>query len=163
MRTALGGWQLSGTFASESGVIIANQGPGLGINFDPIGLGGGYTNRPNINGKVSYPKKQKEWFDQSVFSAPTPAWAGGASQGFGSARKDSVLGPGRMNFDTSVFKTFAIREGMDFKFRLETFNTFNHTEFNNVGTSFNNGSGNFGQTTNTWGPRVLELGGQFRF
>ena len=163
MGTVLGGWQLSGTFADESGVIIANQGPGLGINFDPIGLGGGYTNRPNITGKVRYPKKQKEWFDQSVFSNPVPAWAGGANQGFGNAGKDSVLGPGRLNFDTSLFKTFVIREGMDFKFRLETFNTFNHTEFNNVGTSFNDGSGNFGQTTNTWGPRVLELGGQFKF
>ena len=74
-----------------------------------------------------------------------------------------MLGPGRTNFDTSLFKTFVIKEGIDFKFRVETFNTFNHTQFNNVGTSFNNGSGNFGQATNTWGPRVLELGAQLRF
>jgi hypothetical protein len=162
-RSLLGGWTLSGTFVAESGTIIANQGPGLGINYDPIGLGGGYSNRPNLTGKVSYPKKQTQWFTTTAFSAPTPAWAGGLNQGFGNARKDSVLGPGRTNFDTSLFKTFVIKEGIDFKFRVETFNTFNHTQFNNVGTSFNNGSGNFGQATNTWGPRVLELGAQLRF
>jgi hypothetical protein len=162
-RTLLGGWELSGVFLAESGTIIANQGPGLGINYDPIGLGGGYTNRPDVTGKASYPKKQKEWFSTSIFAAPTPVWAGGVNQGFGSARKDVVLGPGRTNFDTSLFKTFVFKEGVDFKFRLESFNTFNHTEFNGVGTSFNNGSGNFGQTTSTWGPRVLELGGQLRF
>jgi hypothetical protein len=162
-RTFLGGWTLSGTFVGESGVIIANQGPGLGINYDPIGLGGGYTNRPDIVGKISYPKKQTQWFDTTAFAAPTPVWAGGLNQGFGNARKDAVLGPGRTNFDTSLFKTFVIKEGVDFKFRLETFNTFNHTEFNSVGTSFNNGSGNFGQVTNTWGPRVLELGAQLKF
>ena len=162
-RTMLGGWQISGTFVAESGSIIANQGPGWGVNYDPIGLGGGYTNRPNIVGKISYPKKQTQWFSTSSFGLVTPVWAGGFNQGFGNARKDSVLGPGRTNFDTSLFKTFVIKEGIDFKFRAESFNTFNHTQFNNVGTSFNNGSGNFGQVTNTWGPRVLELGAQLRF
>jgi hypothetical protein len=162
-KTLIGGWELSGTFVAESGTIIANQGPGLGINYDPIGLGGGYTNRPDITGKISYPKQQKQWFSTSAFAAPIPVWAGGVNQGFGDTRKDAVLGPGRTNFDTSLFKTFVIKEGIDFKFRLESFNTFNHTQFNSVGTSFNNGSGNFGQATNTWGPRVLELGAQLRF
>jgi len=162
-RTLLGGWEISGTFSAESGLLVGNQGPGLGINYDPIGLGGGYTNRPDITAKPHYLKKQKEWFDTSVFVAPTPAWAGGLNQGFGNAGKDSVLGPGRTNFNTSFYKTFIIKEGIDFKFRVETFNTFNHTEFNNVGNSFNNGSGNFGQITNTWDPRVLELGAQLRF
>ena len=170
-KTLLGGWQLSGTFVAESGVIIQNQGPGWGVNYDPIGLGGGYTNRPNIVGKISYPKTQKEWFNTAAFGFITPSWAGGVNQGFGNARKDSVLGPGRTNFDTSLFKTFVIKEGIDFKFRLESFNTFNHTQFNGVGNSYNanlvNGvpvvAGNFGQTTSTWGPRVLELGAQLRF
>jgi hypothetical protein len=157
----LGGWQLAGVVTAESGVIIANQGPGLSINYDPVGLDGGYTNRPNISGKVHYMKKPNQWFDTSNFSDPIPAWAGGPNQGFGNARKDAALGPGRLNFDTSLYKAFRITEGSGFEFRAETFNTFNHTEFNGIGSNF--GNGNFGQPTSTWDPRVLQFGGKFTF
>jgi carboxypeptidase family protein len=160
-QSLLGGWQLAGVVTAESGVIIANQGPGLSINYDPVGLDGGYTNRPNISGKVHYTKKPNQWFDKSNFSAPIPAWAGGPNQGFGNAHKDAALGPGRLNFDTSLYKTFRITEGSGFEFRAETFNTFNHTEFNGIGSNF--GNGNFGQPTSTWDPRVLQFGGKFTF
>ena len=63
-----------------------------------------------------------------MFSAPVPVWAGGANNGFGNARKDIVLGPGRFNFDTSLYKTFKIHESTNFEFRAESFNTFNHTD-----------------------------------
>jgi hypothetical protein len=96
-----------------------------------------------------------------VFSAPQPAWAGGPNEGFGNARKDVVIGPGRLNFDTSLYKTFKIRENTNFEFRAESFNTFNHTEFNSIGSSF--GSSTFGQATTTWDPRVLQFGGKFNF
>ena len=168
-KQLLNGWQISGTAIFESGYLIQNQGPGLGINYDPIGLDGGYTNRPNINWALrSYPKKQKEWFNPNAFSSPLPAWAGGINQGFGDARKDAVLGPGQTNFTTSFFKTFPIHENVSFKFRVETFNTWNHTEFQNVGNNYNVNKagviqGNFGQITSTWDPRVLQLGGQLTF
>jgi hypothetical protein len=161
----IGGWELAGTAVFETGTIInnggANNGTGLNLDYDPIGLGGGYTNRPNVSGKVSYPRKVNAWFDTSQFSAPLPAWAGGPNQGFGDAGKDAVVGPGRVDFATSLYKSFAITEGMHFEFRAESFNTFNHTEFNNVDQKL--GDGNFGQVTNTWDPRVLELGGKFVF
>jgi hypothetical protein len=142
--------------------IIANQGVGLSVGYDPVGLGGGYTNRPDINGKVHYTKVHGgQWFDPAVFSAPIPAWAGGINQGFGSARKDAVIGPGRANFTTSLYKSFVIREGIDFKFRLETFNTFNHTQFNGVNSTY--GAGGFGSVSSVYDPRVIQLGGQLRF
>jgi hypothetical protein len=160
-HSLLGGWEIAGTAVFESGVIIQNQGPNLSINFDPIGLGGGYTNRPNFSGKMHYVKKATQWFDTTPFSTPTPAWAGGTNQGFGNARKDVALGPGRTNFTTSLYKTFTFTERASLQMRFESFNTFNHTEFNNVGGSY--GSGNFGQPTNTWDPRVLELGAVLNF
>ncbi len=135
---------------------------------DTIGLGGGYTNRPNVSGKMKYVKKvnsaKNEWFDTSLFSRPTAAWDGGQNQGFGSAGKDAVVGPGRVNFTTSLYKSFAITERAHFELRFESFNTFNHTQFNSLnagGPSGDNGS--FGQVTNTWDPRSLELGGKFVF
>jgi hypothetical protein len=161
MHSVLGGWELAGTMVWQTGTIIANQGPGLSISYDPVGLGGGYTNRPNINGKIHYTKTQKQWFDPSIFSAPTPAWAGGLNQGFGNAAKDAIVGPGRVNFTTALYKTFAFTERVHFEFRAESFNTFNHTQFNGVGNSF--GNGNFGQVTSTWDPRSLQLGGKLSF
>ena len=159
--SVLGGWQIAGVATAESGTIIANQGPGLSLSYDPVGLGGGYTNRPDVSRKPGYIKKPTQWFDTSVFSAPVPAWAGGPNNGFGNARKDIVIGPGRLNFDTSLYKTFKIHESTNFEFRAESFNTFNHTEFNNVGSSFGNST--FGQPTTTWDPRVLQFGAKLNF
>jgi hypothetical protein len=166
MHTLFGGWQISGTAVFQTGTIVNNGGIGnlgtsLSVGYDTIGLGGGYTNRPDVVGKIRYPKTQKQWFDQSAFAAPLPAWAGSFTQGFGNARKDTVRGPGRVNFNTSVYKTFAITERMKFDLRFESFNTFNHTQFNNIGNTF--GNSNFGQVTNTFDPRTLELGGKFSF
>jgi hypothetical protein len=157
----LGGWQIAGVVTAEAGTIINNQGPGLSLNYDPIGLDGDYTNRPDVSGKPRYLKKATQWFDTSVFSAPTPVWAGGGNNGFGNSRKDIALGPGRFNVDTSLYKTFKIHESVNFEFRAESFNTFNHTEFNSIGSSF--GSSTFGQPTNTWDPRVLQFGGKLNF
>ena len=173
-RTLLGGWEISGTAALQSGGIVnngglGNFGPSLSVGYDTIGLGGGYSNRPDVVGKIHYVKKQKQWFDQSVFRAPTPAWAGSVTQGFGNASKDIAVGPGRVNFNTSLYKAFAITERAHFELRFESFNTFNHTEFNNIGNSFqgfnSDGSakGSFGQVTSTFDPRTLELGGKFVF
>ena len=41
------------------------------------------------------------------------------------------------------------------QFRLDTFNTFNHTQFHDIGTTY--GASNFGQVTDTYDPRVIEL------
>ncbi|MBV8630337.1 MAG: hypothetical protein JOZ83_05395, partial [Silvibacterium sp.] len=166
-KTFLGGWELAGTFVEESGFLTAlnNQGVGLSLNYDTIGLGGGYRNRPDVSSKPKALKKVDSWFDTTPFSAPTPVWAGGPNQGFGNARKDIVIGPGRTNFTTSLYKTFNIKEVAHFELRFESFNTFNHTEFNNVNSNYNgpNQAGNFGKVSNTWDPRTLELAGRFVF
>ncbi len=165
LHTALGGWQIAGTAVDETGLpgsgALNYQGPGLSINYDPIGLGGGYTNRPNVNGKVRRLKKVGEYFDTTQFSAPIPAWDGGPNQGFGNAGRDSIIFPGRVDFTTSLYKNFDIREAAHFELRFESFNTFNHAEWNNLQTSL--GNGQFGQVTGAYDSRTLELGGKFVF
>jgi hypothetical protein len=159
-RTVLGGWQLSGITVAESGVPA---GPSYGT--DVLGLGGG-SNRPNLSGHVSYPKKQTAWFNTAVFSAPVAPWISGAvgpNAGFGSAGKDAIVGPGLFNWNLSLFKEIRITsaEGPRFQLRAESYNTFNHTEFQNVGTGLT--SSNFGQLTSTYDPRVLQFGAKFLF
>jgi hypothetical protein len=174
VHSVLGGWEVAGTAITETGTIIANQGPGLSLPYDPIGLGGGYTNRPNQVAPIHYIKHKPsnadggQWFDPNSFAAPTPSWLGGPNLGFGNARKDALLGPSRVNFTTSLYKSFAMTERARVELRFESFNTFNHFEPNGVSSNLGQDTSgklnnNFGKITSAWDPRVLELGGKFIF
>jgi hypothetical protein len=159
LHTALGGWVFSGVTIAESGTpyyVTYNGADTLGLG----GINGG--NRPDLVAPVSYPKTRQEWFSTNSFASPIAPWAGGGNNGFGSARKDAVVGPGRFNFNLALLKTIEFREGgPSFEFRLETFNTFNHTQFNGVDTGSTDG--NFGQVTSAYDPRVLQLGAKIHF
>jgi hypothetical protein len=157
VHTIAGGWEIAGTIIDQSGVPTANQ---YGGN-DTIGLGGGYSNRMNASGKMTYPKKVGQWFNTSILSVPVAAWDGGPNQGFGDSGKDAVVGPGRVNFTTSLYKSFAMTERAHFELRFESFNTFNHTQYNAIDDK--NTDGAYGQITSTSDPRTLELGGKFVF
>jgi len=156
-RSALGGWQISG-------ITVAQAGTPLYVNYngpDALGLGGGTTNRPDLVSKVSYPKTRLSWFGTGAFAAPLAPWKGG--NGFGSAGKDAVVGPGLFNWNISLFKSIQLtsHEGPSLELRFESFNTFNHTQFSGVDTGFSDG--NFGQVTSTYDPRTLQLGAKFHF
>jgi hypothetical protein len=115
---------------------------------------------------VKYPKTRGangvyQWVSADGFSAPTPSWLGGPDLGFGNAGRDVVVGPGRTNFSTNLYKSFAITEGTHFEFRAESFNTFNHTQFNNFHNNVN--GADFGQVSGVQDPRTFELGGKFVF
>ncbi len=157
-RVTLGGWSISGITAAHSGIPQYIKYSGSDIT----GLGGGTNNRPDLVSKVTYPKKVGSWFNTGSFADPVAPWNGGPNQGFGSAGKDAVVGPGLFNWNLSLFKTIPIvREGPRFELRFETFNTFNHTQFQSI--DLNSHDGNFGAITNDYSPRLMELGGKFVF
>jgi hypothetical protein len=170
----LGGWEIAGTAISETGLPWAgNNAPSDGYQ-DTVGLGGGYTIRASIipGHKVQYPKKRDsnnvyQWVSNSAFEAPTAAWDGGANLGFGNSGRDVVVGPGRTDFSTSLYKTFAFGERAHFEFRAESFNTFNHTQFaaGSASGSMNTNvsQATFGEMTGAADPRTFEFGGKFVF
>jgi hypothetical protein len=90
-------------------------------------------------------------------------WNGGPISGFGNARKDAVVGPGLFNWNLAIYKDifFTSHEGAHLQLRAESYNTFNHTEFNSVDTGFTDS--NFGKVTNTNDPRVLQFGAKLLF
>jgi hypothetical protein len=152
-KTILGGWVLSGIVTSESG-LLSN----VTVSGNTVGISN-YTNRPNETGAITYPGTVAEWFDTADYTAPTLG-------AFGNAPKNAVRDPYRTNFDTSLFKDFSgikwwSPEGATLEFRAETFNTFNHTQFSGVNTTY--GSGQFGQLTGAFDPRVIQLGLKFLF
>jgi len=158
-REVLGGWQISGVTVAERGtpMYITYTGP------DVVGLACCFTNRPNRVSKVTYPKTEAAWFSTSSYADPTAPWAGGSNQGFGNAGRDSAVGPGIFNWNLSLSKTIPLtaREGPRIELRFESFNTFNHVDFQGVDTGSHDG--NFGAVTSDYGPRTMELGGKIVF
>ena len=151
-KTLIGGWELSGIVTMTSGLPVNPQ-----LTGGQAGQGlPNATNRPDQVASVSYPKTVSEWFNTAAFAAPAVgAW--------GDAGHNSLRGPGRHNWNISLFKSFVLSEsrGSRFELRVETFNTWNHTEFNQVSNGL--GSSNFGQVTSAFDPRIFQLGGKIYF
>ena len=97
---------------------------------------------------------------------------------FGYMGRNVLTGPGRNNWDLALLKNFQLPfaggEHSNLQFRLETFNTFNHTQWKSIssGCSGNTpfgapcaGSNNItrGEVTGAWSPRILQLGLKFMF
>ncbi|HUO28371.1 MAG TPA: carboxypeptidase regulatory-like domain-containing protein [Bryobacteraceae bacterium] len=140
----LGGWEISGITLIESGLPLNPT-----LSYDNLGLGGNTTDRPNIASALSYPQTRLEWFDTAAFSAP-------AQLAFGDAQEGAIRGPGRVNFNLNMYKDFRLwNEGSKMRFGADFYNAFNHTEFHDVNTSFGNSA--FGQVTDTYDPRTIEL------
>jgi len=102
------------------------------------------------------------WVSNANISTPVAAWLGGPNLGFGNMGKDAIVGPGRTNFSTAVYKSFAFGERSHFEFRADSFNTFNHTQFNSL-LDTNPQNSDFGFVNNAQDPRTFELGGKFIF
>jgi hypothetical protein len=152
VKSTLGGWEVSGVVTVTSGLPINPQ---LSGNQSGNGLPNA-TNRPDQVSSVSYPHTVAEWFNTGAFAFP-------AVGAFGDAGHNSLRGPGRDNWNISLFKSFVISEnrGSRFELRVETFNTWNHTELNQVSNAL--GSSNFGQVTSAFDPRIFQLGGKIYF
>ena len=151
LKSVVGGWQISGIVTMESGLPInINMSGGAG------GLGVGANNRPDLTGTLTTPHTVNEWFSPGAFSAPTIGT-------FGTLPHNDLRGPGRDNWNLSLFKRFSLWEsrGSYLELRLETFNTWNHTQFNGTDNTF--GDSRFGQVTSAFDPRILQLGGKIYF
>ena len=157
VKSVLGGWEVSGVITAESG-LPAN----VTLTGSQGGNGIGGNNRPDLTGSISYPdqklsgQQQIQWLSASAFTAPTVgAW--------GNLKYDAVRLPHEQNWNMSLFKSFVFNEarGSRFELRLETFNTWNHTNFTSVDTGF--GSGTFGRFTGAAPARIIQLGGKISF
>jgi hypothetical protein len=155
VRQILGGWQLSGITTFQSGLPVTVSYPG-----DNAGVGGAGT-RPDLIGDPNAgPKTVDQWFNTGAFTDP-PALS------FGTAGRNIVGGPGRNNWNISVFKLFTgipfptSQEGAQMQFRFEFFNAFNHTQFNGLFTTFE--SGGWGGVSSTRDARRIQFGVRFLF
>jgi hypothetical protein len=144
-RAFFGGWRLDEMMVIQSGISLD---PALSVANQ------GLATRPNVVGALTYPKSVTQWFSTSAFAKPLAGFYGNAGTG-------TIRGPGMINFDTSLNKDFQVAERHHFEVRGEFFNTFNHTNFSTVNTTF--GSSTFGYVTGARDPRIIELAMRYRF
>ena len=154
------GWALSGiaTFAKGEPVQLSES--------DDNSLSGTFTatiDEPSYANNGSHlfvnrnPRSGQPYFNPSYFVTEQPGQVGNAMRRFFS-------GPGIYNFDMALLKDTQITESMQVQFRAESFNIFNHAQFNNPsGQIDNTGQGGFGYVTSARDPRIMQLALKFLF
>jgi Carboxypeptidase regulatory-like domain len=171
--SALGGWRVSAIVSLYSGLpfnVTANAGtintPGQGQNANLVapfhalhGIGTAHN-----------------WFDPSSFAQPAGCPKTGAcpiayGSVLGNVGRNAYYGPGYIQDNVSVFKTFAIWESVSLETRADAFQLSNSPQFNSPQNSIT--STTFGQVTSTIGSgtgingigggRSIQLSGTVRF
>ena len=170
LQAVLGGWQLNGIGIFQSGrpfsVSCTQAFPRCDFNAD------GTT-----NDRVDMPASgadlgaidQDRWlsgiFTPADFTLPGVG-------GVGNEPRNAFRGPGFRNIDFSLFKNFDVPgtrgpRSAKFQVRLELFNALNWANFNNPSGSLT--AGTFGRVTSargstqSGGPRVVQIGGKYIF
>ena len=157
----LGGWEFSPIFTAQSGLGLTITQAGL------LGIGGERRSRPNRIGNGALPEDQRtvdRYLDASAFSVlqVNPALPGFVpNQAFGNSGVGIVRGPGMVNLDFNLAKTFRITEKHLLQFRTEFFNTFNHPNFGVPGVNLD---ASFGQITAlATEPRIIQFALKYKF
>lgn len=136
----LGGWQVGGFFAVQSGEPIPFEANAATLRAP------GNTQRPNASAKpevLGGIGSGNLWFDTSVFSAP-------AQDTWGNVPRNGLLdGPAYRNVDLTITKLFALPRGMRGEFRIDAFNVFNIPNFRIDTENRTLGNAAFGQITKT--------------
>jgi outer membrane receptor protein involved in Fe transport len=179
----LGGWELGGIFTAQSGVPFTPL-----IAGDPLGQrstdtyaypdrlkGPGCRSAVNPGNPSNYVKLNcfalpmaSGSLDCSAFGAPSAPIAGTCANLIGNAGRNSVVGPGLVDYDFSVFKNNKIKrisENFNAQLRVEVFNILNRANFGTPAkhsTFFNSSGqpiGGAGAVNNTSTPaREIQFG-----
>jgi hypothetical protein len=167
----LGGWEYSGLTSFNTGspfsITYANVSDNAGV-----ANGIGTSSRPDLVGdpnssftQTALPGFGVQFYNPAAFAPPRGLT-------FGTAGRNILRNPNRINFDMSLYKHFMIKENMGFEFRAEAFNVFNHFEPGTLGGDSGSagGSGDTSFPANDFlyiasahNPRILQLALKFQF
>jgi hypothetical protein len=161
MDAVFGGWEFSPILTAQSGLGLTVLQAGL------FNIGGERRSRPNriADGTLDESARNVDrWFDTNAFVTlnPTPGQAGFVpNQAFGDSGVGILRGPGLLNLDFNLNKTFAFSDRHTVQFRAEFFNAFNRANFSVPGVTMGAG---FSQITSTaTEPRIIQFALKYRF
>jgi hypothetical protein len=159
----LGGWRLANILTVHTGlplnVTLSSSGvnPANNQSYKFFSNNGGAL-RPNRVGDpqsgISPEVNPLDFLNTAAFQVQTLNTPGNSS-------RDVAIGPGAVNLDMSLAKQFTITERQAAEIRFEAFNSFNHTNFGNPGTTF--GSSTFGVISSAGSPRIVQMAIRYRF
>ena len=126
----IGGWQISPIFEAQRGLPLSPS-----VAGNPANTTGGQ--RPDRLRDGNLPRSQRtpeRWFDVDAFAVPERFT-------FGNAAAWIIEGPGLINLDVMVSRTFSLTERVSLDFRTEFFNVFNEAHFNFPNGTVNRAAG----------------------
>jgi carboxypeptidase family protein/TonB-dependent receptor-like protein len=150
-NTILGGWQLNGLFAAYSGRPFNLTASGASLNMPgnqqtPDQIKPNVEILGNVGGDGTY-------FDTSAFARVREVR-------FGNVGRNTMRGPGAVNLDLSLFRTFKLSNQFNLQFRGEAFNATNTPHFGNPNGNVN--SSNFGKVLATQTAYAMGRSREFR-
>jgi hypothetical protein len=158
----LGGWQFNLVQTFQSGqpftVTSGTDTNRDGTNNDRVNISGDpYTHASTRAAKIAM------YLNPKAFSVPTFTTA--ADNPYGNEQRNALVGPGFMNTNVSLFKTFPIHEQLRFQLRAEAFNVIGNVNLSTPRTNYNVfrtlTSGNITGTQND--SRVFQFAGKLMF
>jgi hypothetical protein len=157
------GWAVSGItrFATGLPVTLASNGDNFLVYAQNNGINSVSIDLPNVapgNLEINHnPRNGQPYFNTALFS-PNPL----GTQG--DAARRPFYGPGVNNWDVALHKTTKLTEGKSQEFRFETFNTFNHAQFDGNGSVDGNiNDTTFGKVVKAAPPRISQAALKFLF
>jgi hypothetical protein len=153
MDALLGNWQFNGTVTLASGTPFTARVLG---NVGDVSQGVNGTLRANYNGapiQLSNPTTLA-FFNTSAFTIPAPGT-------FGTAGRDTIIGPGTSNTSLGLTKNILFSQTRGFSIQILASNVFNQIQFASIDTTVN--SPTFGQVTSVRQMRRVQVLMRFRF
>jgi trimeric autotransporter adhesin len=154
MRAVLGDWQWSGDWTIASGLPFT---PRILASEEEVNGGTSGTLRPDLVPgepvQLSHPSIG-EWFNTAAFVAPPTGQ-------YGTARRNSIIGPSSKVFDMALTKVIPMQESRTLELRAQATNVFNIPNYSSIDTTLN--SPTFGRVTAVGAMRQITMTARFRF
>ena len=153
----LGGWQIAGIMSVQTGFPST-----INLTGDTANIGGGsggiLIRADPVAGVSPYlPASQRstaEYFNVNAYVDP-PAYQ------FGTLGRNTYVGPGLFNIDTTLSKRFKVRERYGLEIRAEAFNMLNNANYNQINRIIN--APGFGAVASELPMRELQFGAKVTF
>jgi len=153
-RAIFGDWQWSGDWTFASGLPFTPRWVG---NFGEVNAGTNGTLRPDlVPGQMIQLRNPSiaEWFNTAAFAEPPDGQ-------YGTAGRNSIVGPPTHIFDMAFTKMVPLKESRVLELRAQATNVFNIPNYSSIDTSIT--SPTFGRVTAVGSMRQLTLTARFRF
>jgi hypothetical protein len=159
------GWAISGVTRFSTGLPVTFQsfGDNALVQVQNNGVNSVSIDLPNYNPNLGPlninhdPRKNPLAFNTGLFSP-------NALGTFGTSSRRFFYGPGINNYDMALRKTTRVTESSSLEFRFETFNTFNHAQFDGAGAvDGNRDSTTFGKILKSQLGRISQVALKMNF